>query len=121
MSAAALLSVNAAPRRRHRPGDERKHMSLRLLPKNQKSDQGGGNSMKNETIENVSRRSFLKTSGTLVLAASLPTMDIRALPRANAFNTSVYLDVAANGDITVTAHSVEMGQGIHSPKLWLTS
>ena len=54
--------------------------------------------MKNETIENVSRRSFLKTSGTLVLAASLPTMDIRALPRANAFNTSVYLDVAANGD-----------------------
>ena len=63
--------------------------------------------MKNETIENVSRRSFLKTSGTLVLAASLPTMDIRALPRANAFNTSVYLDVAANGDITVTAHRVE--------------
>ena len=53
--------------------------------------------MKNETIENVSRRSFLKTSGTLVLAASLPTMDIRALPRANAFSTSVYLDVAANG------------------------
>ena len=70
--------------------------------------------MKNETIENVSRRSFLKTSGTLVLAASLPTMDIRALPRANAFNTSVYLDVAANGDITVTAHRVEMGQGIRT-------
>ena len=68
----------------------------------------------NETIENVSRRSFLKTSGTLVLAASLPTMDIRALPRANAFSTSVYLDVAANGDITVTAHRVEMGQGIRT-------
>ena len=68
--------------------------------------------MKNETIENVSRRSFLKPQDSFYGIAA--DYGYQTLPRANAFTTSVYLDVAANGDITVTAHRVEMGQGIRT-------
>ncbi|WP_448211374.1 molybdopterin cofactor-binding domain-containing protein [Colwellia sp. MEBiC06753] len=79
-----------------------------------------------QTVENVSRRSFLKQlgigSGALVLAVNLPGINsnISGLPKALAaesatkFEPSVYVHINADNTIGIVVHRSEMGQGIRT-------
>ncbi len=63
----------------------------------------------------LSRRHFLGVSGALVLGACLPTRG--ALAQANAaatFEPNLFLAIAGDGTVRVTAHRSEMGQGIRT-------
>ncbi|MFD2164746.1 molybdopterin cofactor-binding domain-containing protein [Thalassotalea euphylliae] len=75
-----------------------------------------------KTIENVSRRSFLKTmgigSGALVLAVNFP--EVAGLPKAFAadgvkkFEPSVYVHINSDDTVGIVVHRSEMGQGIRT-------
>src|SRR5258706_3137103 len=64
-------------------------------------------------IENVSRRSFLKASGSLVLAVALPAgaQELR-LHRAYAMNA--FVRVGSDNTVTVIIKHLEMGQGTYT-------
>lgn len=75
-----------------------------------------------KTIENVSRRGFLKGLGigssALVLSVNFPTLSL--MPKALASNTttkfepSVYVHINANNTVGIVVHRSEMGQGIRT-------
>ncbi|WP_448551929.1 molybdopterin cofactor-binding domain-containing protein [Thalassotalea montiporae] len=75
-----------------------------------------------KSVENVSRRSFLKNlglgSGALVLAVNFP--EVSGLPKAFAapastkFEPSVYVHINADDTVGIIVHRSEMGQGIRT-------
>ena len=75
-----------------------------------------------KTIENVSRRTFLKafgiSSSALVLSVNLPGMSLipKALAAGNAtkFEPSVYVHINADNTVGIVVHRSEMGQGIRT-------
>ncbi len=63
----------------------------------------------------LSRRHFLGVSGALVLGACLPTRGTFAQANAAAtFEPNLFLAIAGDGTVRVTAHRSEMGQGIRT-------
>ena len=64
-------------------------------------------------LVNLSRRHFLGASGALVLGACLPAA---ASPRAAgaAFQPNLFLALAPDGGVRITAHRSEMGQGVRT-------
>ena len=65
-------------------------------------------------ITNLSRRNFLQGAGVLVLGASMPVGLVRPIPVTGNFQPNVYLSIDVGGQVTVTAHRSEMGQGIRT-------
>ena len=67
------------------------------------------------TIANLSRRRFLQSSGVLVVGAAVPGRATGPLPsRGAALTPNVFLSMAGDGTVTVTASRSEMGQGIRT-------
>jgi isoquinoline 1-oxidoreductase beta subunit len=70
------------------------------------------------TIENVSRRNFIKQSGAVAgglwLGITLPNMAMAKLGIAQkaAFNPNAFIHIAENGDTLIYCGRCEMGQGI---------
>ncbi len=75
-----------------------------------------------KTIENVSRRGFLKGLGigssALVLSVNFPTMSLMpkalASNAATTFEPSVYVHIKADNTVGIVVHRSEMGQGIRT-------
>ncbi len=71
-------------------------------------------------IQNVSRRSFLKSfglaSGGLVLACSQPTKSLakELLIDAKIFQPNLFIQIKSNGDLILLAARSEMGQGVRT-------
>ena len=67
------------------------------------------------TIQNLSRRDFIATSGTLVLGAALPIKASRpdALSK-EVLAPNLFVALDTDGTVTVTSHRSEMGQGIRT-------
>ena len=69
----------------------------------------------NMTVTNLSRRRFLQASGVLVVGAAVPGCSTGPMPSRNAALTpNVFLSMAGDGTVTVTASRSEMGQGIRT-------
>jgi len=71
------------------------------------------------SITNLSRRDFLKTSGALtgglVLGVALPACGKHpARDMTGAFEPNVFIRLAGDGAVTIIAHRSEMGQGIRT-------
>ncbi|NQW37133.1 MAG: xanthine dehydrogenase family protein molybdopterin-binding subunit [Flavobacteriales bacterium] len=72
------------------------------------------------TIQNVSRRGFLKgiglASGGLVIACSFPTSSLakELMADTSAFNPNLFVQLLPNGDLILLASRSEMGQGIRT-------
>src|SRR5258706_10234771 len=64
-------------------------------------------------IENVSRRSFLKASGSLVLAVALPA-GAQELRLHKAFAMNAFVRVGSDNTVTVIIKHLEMGQGTYT-------
>jgi isoquinoline 1-oxidoreductase beta subunit len=62
-------------------------------------------------ITNISRRDFLKTSGALVLAVTLP--ELRAQGQA-LLEPNAFVRIAADNTVTVVVKHLEMGQGTYT-------
>src|SRR5690606_25522224 len=78
----------------------------------------------NKRIENVSRRTFLKTGAGLTLAVVLPTAGaasgtsrrtVASIASAEAgFSPNAFVRIAADNTVTVIAKHLEMGQGTYT-------
>ena len=66
-----------------------------------------------KTIRNESRRDFLKASGGLLLAVSLPDAVAQARPAAP-FQPNAFVRIGANNTVTVIVKHLEMGQGTYT-------
>jgi isoquinoline 1-oxidoreductase beta subunit len=66
-----------------------------------------------KTIRNVSRRDFLKASGGLLLAVSLPQAVAQAR-RAAPFQPNAFVRIGADNTVTVIVKHLEMGQGTYT-------
>jgi isoquinoline 1-oxidoreductase beta subunit len=75
-----------------------------------------------KTIRNVSRRDFIKASGGLVLAFSLPQSlaqsgpgrTVRAGESAATFTPNAFVRIGADNTVTVIVKHLEMGQGTYT-------
>jgi len=75
-----------------------------------------------KTIRNVSRRDFIKASGGLVLALSLPQSlaqagpgrTVRAGESAATFTPNAFIRIGADNTVTVIVKHLEMGQGTYT-------
>ena len=65
-------------------------------------------------LVNLSRREMLGVSGTLILGATLPSTRASPNPSAPTGIHHLYVSLASDGAVTVTAHRAEMGQGIRT-------
>ena len=66
-------------------------------------------------IENLSRRRFLQASGVLIVGAAVPGRATGPMPSPDATLTpNVFLSMAGDGTVTITASRSEMGQGIRT-------
>jgi isoquinoline 1-oxidoreductase beta subunit len=77
------------------------------------------NNSLNESVENVSRRRFIKTlglgSGVLVLGVNLPLSTMAIAQDASAeLALNFFVSLDALGTITIVCHRSEMGQGIRT-------
>jgi isoquinoline 1-oxidoreductase beta subunit len=63
-------------------------------------------------VVNVSRRDFLKSTGALVLAVSLPEIAL-SQPRSE-FSPNAFVRIGSDGTVTVIAKHLEMGQGTYT-------
>src|SRR5262245_5124320 len=108
-------------RRRHRFGDERKHLPLRHLPPHPCGHQARRkrNAGMN-TIVNVSRRAFLKASGGLMLGLHLPEVLAQSPAKKLAggrfkdFAPNAFVRIGADNTVTVIVKHLEMGQGTYT-------
>jgi isoquinoline 1-oxidoreductase beta subunit len=72
------------------------------------------------SIENVSRRGFLKvvgiTSGTFVLGMSLPinATQVKSTTKALSHELNFFVSIASDSLVTLVCHRSEMGQGIRT-------
>ena len=66
-------------------------------------------------IANLSRRRFLQSSGIFVVGAAVPGCSVGPMPSPDARLTpNVFLSMAGDGTVTITASRSEMGQGIRT-------
>ena len=63
-------------------------------------------------ITNISRREFLRTSGALVLAVTLP--EARAAGAQAVLEPNAFVRIAADNTVTVIVKHLEMGQGTYT-------
>jgi len=71
------------------------------------------------TIENVSRRDFIKTTGTtgaLVLGANFAPLSFVSQVQAaeGSATPNLFVAIAPDGEVTITSIRVEMGQGVRT-------
>ena len=69
-----------------------------------------------DRLVNVSRRHFLGASGALVLGACVPAVAANPKPQAAKvpFQPNLFLALDGDGNVLVTAHRSEMGQGVRT-------
>ena len=74
----------------------------------------GGSTMNSLHLRNLSRRNFLVSSSALVVGSYAYTTGFNPVfaNGTQSLSPSVYLEVGADGTVTVTCHRSEMGQGI---------
>ena len=66
-------------------------------------------------IANLSRRRFLQSSGIFVVGAAVPGCSVGPMPSPDAtLEPNVFLSLAGDGTVTITASRSEMGQGIRT-------
>ena len=66
-------------------------------------------------IANLSRRRFLQTSSVFVVGAAVPGCSVGPMPSPDAtLEPNVFLSMAGDGTVTITASRSEMGQGIRT-------
>jgi isoquinoline 1-oxidoreductase beta subunit len=89
------------------------------LFKNDLTSNSNSNSTKPARIVNVSRRNFLKTSGSaaaLILGAQWTSMVFVSKAKAakQSFQPSVFISIDHEGTVTLTSVRAEMGQGVRT-------
>lgn len=71
-----------------------------------------------KSIENVSRRSFLKVagiaSGSFVLGMNLPLAQAKSSAKAASHELNFFVSIANDSKVTLVCHRSEMGQGIRT-------
>ena len=65
------------------------------------------------SVVNVSRRNFLAASGTFVLASALPSLARQSTP-VDEFVPNLFVSISNSGQVSVTSHRSEMGQGVRT-------
>ncbi|MBL4826289.1 MAG: xanthine dehydrogenase family protein molybdopterin-binding subunit, partial [Spongiibacteraceae bacterium] len=68
----------------------------------------------NQTIQNESRRRFLKSTAGLTLALYLPLASGKNIDTTTTFEPNAFLRIAEDNSVTVIAKHLEMGQGTYT-------
>src|SRR5262252_9534033 len=134
----AVALEEKSERCRHRSGDGRQHLSVRVLHADSRLDQGGGRKARCrmnaradfinvDTLDSTSRRRFLQSAaaaGGLILVAGFPGQGEAAdepkkygadgMPNGWVDNPLAFVSIAPDGTVTIVCHRSEMGQGIRT-------
>ena len=67
-----------------------------------------------QNVVNVSRRSFLATSGVFVLGTAVVPRVSALVVGISSYKLNLFVDISDNGIVGITCHRSEMGQGVRT-------